>query len=59
MTRTEHIRQRLTTGSYSVQDLRQHVRKPNGTQWSVGAIEKSIKALNGVEKDGNLYTIVG
>jgi hypothetical protein len=46
-----------TEVSYSIHDLRRRVRKPNGDQWSMGAIEKSVKALNGVVKDGNLYTI--
>jgi len=58
MTRIDHIRQLLTTGSYSIHDLRHHVRKPNGDQWSMGTIERSVKALDGVVKDGNLYTIV-
>jgi hypothetical protein len=57
MTRTEHIRQLLTHGSYSVQDLRHHVPKPKGGRWSTAAIESSLRALPTV-KDANLYTIL-
>ena len=57
MTRTEHIRQLLTNGSYSVQDLRHHVPKPKGGRWSTAAIESSLRALPTV-KDDNLFTIL-
>jgi hypothetical protein len=57
MTRTEHIRHLLTSGSYSVAMLQYHVLKPNGKQWSIAAIESSLRQLP-VTKDGNLYTIL-
>ncbi len=57
MTRTDHIRQLLTTGSYSVAMLREAVPKPKGGKWSTAAIESSLRALPTI-KDANLYTIV-
>lgn len=57
MTRTEHIRQLLTKGSYSVADIRRIVKKPKGGMWSTAAIESSLRALPTV-KDDNLYTIL-
>jgi hypothetical protein len=57
MNRTEHIRELLTHGSYSVVDLQRITKKPKGGRWSRAAIERSLRALPTV-KDANLYTIL-
>jgi hypothetical protein len=57
MTRTDHIRQLLMHGSYSVVDLQRITKKPKGGQWSTAAIESSLRALPTVKYD-NLYTIL-
>lgn len=56
MTRTDRIRQLLTRGSYSVEMLRDHVKRPDGKRWSAAAIETSLRELP-TKRDANLYTI--
>jgi hypothetical protein len=55
--RTESIRTILRQGSYSLHSLQRLLTKPNGKRWSIAAIETSVRSINGVAKDGNLYTI--
>jgi hypothetical protein len=57
MTRTAQIQNLLRQGSYSLHSLQRILRKPNGKRWSLAAIETSVRSINGVAKDGNLFTI--
>ena len=55
--RTETIRALLRTGSYSLIQLQDLVKKPNGKRWSIAAIETSVRQIGEVKKDDNLFTI--
>jgi hypothetical protein len=55
--RTETIRALLRTGSYSLHDLRQLVKRPNGQRWSIAAIDNSVRSIVEAKKDDNLFTI--
>jgi hypothetical protein len=57
MTRTESIRALLRTGSYSLHDLRQLVKRPNGQRWSMAAIDNSVRSIGEAKKNDNLFTI--
>jgi hypothetical protein len=55
--RTESIRQLLRQGSYSLHDLRQLVKRPNGQRWSIAAIDNSVRSIGEAKKNDNLFTI--
>jgi hypothetical protein len=55
--RTEFIRQLLRQGSYSLHDLRQLVKRPNGQRWSIAAIDNSVRSIGEAKKNDNLFTI--
>jgi hypothetical protein len=55
--RTETIRQLLRTGSYSLHDLRQLVKRPNGQRWSIAAIDNSVRSIGEAKKNDNLFTV--
>jgi hypothetical protein len=55
--RTESIRALLRQGSYSLHDLRQLVKRPNGQRWSIAAIDNSVRSIGEAKKNDNLFTI--
>jgi hypothetical protein len=55
--RTESIRALLRQGSYSLHDLRQLVKRPNGQRWSIAAIDNSVREIGEAKKNDNLFTI--
>jgi hypothetical protein len=55
--RTETIRQLLRQGSYSLHDLRQLVKRPNGKMWSIAAIDNSVRSIGEAKREDNCYTI--
>jgi hypothetical protein len=55
--RTETIRALLRTGSYSLIQLQDIVKKPNGQRWSIAAIDNSVRSIGEAKREDNCYTI--